>query len=77
MDYTHDAIVIGGGLAGLTASNILSNNRFRTLLIEKSSHLGGNCNSFTDDAGNLFDFGLHVLDYNLNSRTLLQDFLNS
>jgi hypothetical protein len=82
MEFTHDAIVIGGGLAGLTTNNILSNNRFSTLLIEKSASLGGNCNSFIDEAGNLFDYGLHVLDYNRSQFTanflssILQDKIN-
>lgn len=42
MKYEFDAIVIGGGAAGLTASGIAANFGAKTILIEKDK-LGGDC----------------------------------
>ncbi len=42
MRYEYDAIVIGGGAAGLTASGIAANFGAKTLMIEKD-RLGGDC----------------------------------
>ncbi len=41
-NYDYDAIVIGGGAAGLTASGIAANFGARTMMIEKNK-LGGDC----------------------------------
>jgi len=40
--YTYDAVVIGGGAAGLTASGIAANFGAKTMMIE-SHRLGGDC----------------------------------
>lgn len=42
MAYDYDAIVIGGGAAGLTASGIAANFGAKTIMIEKDK-LGGDC----------------------------------
>jgi pyruvate/2-oxoglutarate dehydrogenase complex dihydrolipoamide dehydrogenase (E3) component len=42
MKYEYDAIVIGGGAAGLTASGIAANFGAKTMMIEKD-RLGGDC----------------------------------
>jgi len=42
MKYDYDAIVIGGGAAGLTASGIAANFGAKTMMIEKD-RLGGDC----------------------------------
>lgn len=42
MKYDYDAIVIGGGAAGLTASGIAANFGAKTMMIEKNI-LGGDC----------------------------------
>ncbi|MBY9015432.1 MAG: CoB--CoM heterodisulfide reductase iron-sulfur subunit A family protein [Candidatus Lokiarchaeota archaeon] len=39
------ALVIGGGVSGMTASLELANQRFKTYLIEKEKKLGGNLNN--------------------------------
>ncbi|WP_158282278.1 hydroxysqualene dehydroxylase [Salipaludibacillus keqinensis] len=56
MDY--DVIVIGGGLAGLTAALELSEKGKRTLVIEKRDHIGGRCSSW-DENGMTVESGLH------------------
>ncbi len=40
--FNHDALVIGGGLAGLTASLSLADEGFKVYLLERESELGGN-----------------------------------
>jgi len=41
MKIHQDALVIGGGIAGLTAARTLSQQGYRTHLVEKSAELGG------------------------------------
>jgi len=40
-DFTHRALVIGGGLAGLTAASEIANNGFQVVLVERGAELGG------------------------------------
>ena len=52
----YDAIVVGGGIAGLTSTAFLCKSGYKVLLCEKEDHLGGlvgsfNYNEFTFDAG--------------------------
>lgn len=42
----YDAIIVGGGIAGLTAGAYLSKDGFKTLIVEKESSPGGLVNSF-------------------------------
>jgi phytoene dehydrogenase-like protein len=59
MDY--DAIIVGGGIAGLTAAAYLSKAGKTTLLCEKESRCGGLVNSFTRD-GFVFDGGIRAIE---------------
>jgi len=52
----YDAIIVGGGIAGLTSATYLAKNGFHVLLCEKEDHVGGLVNSFTVD-GFLYDAG--------------------
>lgn len=65
MEY--DAIVVGGGIAGLTATAYLSKAGFHTLLCEKEPSCGGLINSFERD-GFIFDGGIRAME---NSGVLL------
>ena len=49
-------IVIGGGIAGLSASSFLAKSGFDVTLLEKNSHLGGRARKFSD-SGFTFDMG--------------------
>ncbi|MDM8003731.1 MAG: NAD(P)/FAD-dependent oxidoreductase [Bacteroidota bacterium] len=60
-DYKYDTIIVGGGIAGLTAAAYLSEAGRRTLLIEKNSECGGLVNSFSRD-GFVFDAGVRALE---------------
>ncbi len=42
IDITHTALVIGGGVSGMTAALNMANQGFKTFLIEKENQLGGN-----------------------------------
>jgi heterodisulfide reductase subunit A-like polyferredoxin len=42
IDVTQEALVIGGGLAGMTAAAEIANNGFKVNLVEKEPELGGN-----------------------------------
>jgi hypothetical protein len=53
-------IVVGGGLAGLTAANALAGPGRRVTLFEQSSHLGGRARTQVD-RGYLLNLGPHAL----------------
>ena len=59
MEY--DAIVVGGGIAGLTATAYLSKAGLRTLLCEKEPSCGGLISSFERD-GFVFDGGIRAME---------------
>lgn len=56
----YDAIVIGGGISGLLSALALSKEGKKTLLIEKTSYLGGNCRTYEID-GYSVDTGPHAI----------------
>lgn len=53
-------VVIGGGLAGLTAANALAGEGHRVTLLEQSKHLGGRAQT-QRQAGFLLNLGPHAL----------------
>src|SRR5919199_6932735 len=53
-------IVIGGGLAGLTAAADLADAGAQVLLLEKRPVLGGKVSSWVDGEGYPVESGLHV-----------------
>jgi phytoene dehydrogenase-like protein len=55
-----DAVIVGGGLAGLTAASYLARGGRSVLLLEKSSQLGGRAIT-TERHGFLFNRGIHAL----------------
>ena len=57
----YNTIVVGGGIAGLTAAAYLSRGGEKVLLIEKNGECGGLVNSFTRD-GFHFDAGVRALE---------------
>ncbi len=57
----HDAIIVGGGMAGLTAASYLSKAGLKVLLCEKEKKTGGLVNSF-DYKGFVFDGGIRGIE---------------
>jgi squalene-associated FAD-dependent desaturase len=58
----YDALVIGGGFAGLSAAVELTTRGVRVLVLEARPRLGGRATSYRDPAtGELVDNGQHVL----------------
>ncbi|MDO4585296.1 MAG: NAD(P)/FAD-dependent oxidoreductase [Planctomycetia bacterium] len=56
---TYDIVVIGAGLGGMTAANVLARNGFRVLLCEFHHQLGGLATWFRRKEGVIFDVSLH------------------
>ncbi|MDD2522329.1 MAG: NAD(P)/FAD-dependent oxidoreductase [Anaerolineaceae bacterium] len=57
----YDAIVVGGGISGLTAAAFLAKAGQKVLLCEKESRCGGLVNSFERD-GFVYDGGIRALE---------------
>ena len=57
-DY-YDAVVIGSGLGGLTAANVLAKQGRKVLLLEHHYQLGGLATWFRRKGGHIFDISLH------------------
>ena len=55
----YDAIVIGSGLGGLTAANVLAREGRSVLLLEQHYKLGGLATWFKRPGGHIFDISLH------------------
>jgi phytoene dehydrogenase-like protein len=55
----YDCVVIGSGLAGLTAANTLGRAGHRVLLLEQHYKLGGMATWFRRPGGHIFDISLH------------------
>lgn len=56
----YDVIIIGSGLAGMTAANILGRNGHSVLLLESHNKLGGFATwFFRDNRNHVFDISLH------------------
>ncbi len=60
-EKSYDAIVVGGGIAGLTATVYLAREGQKVLLVEKNTELGGLVNSFSRN-GFRFDAGVRALE---------------
>src|SRR2546422_7305961 len=56
-----DAIVVGGGFAGLAAATLLAEEGARVVVLEARPHLGGRARSFVDpETGAVVDNGQHL-----------------
>ena len=63
----YDSIVIGAGIAGITAARQLAEKgNQKVLVIEKREHIGGNCYDRLDDYGILIhEYGPHIFHTNM------------
>src|SRR3954466_15054851 len=61
----YDVVVIGSGLAGMTAANVLGRAGRRVLLLEQHYKLGGMATWFKRPGGHIFDISLHGFPYGM------------
>ena len=61
----YDVVVIGAGLAGLTAANVLGRAGYQVLLLEQHYKLGGLATWFRRPGGHVFDISLHGFPYGM------------
>lgn len=61
----YDVVVIGSGLAGMTAANLLGRCGHRVLLLEQHYKLGGLATWFKRPGGHIFDISLHGFPYGM------------
>ena len=59
--YDYDAIVIGGGLGGISAASIMAKNGINTLVCEHTGGPGGCCSSYEVE-GYKFDIGASIVE---------------
>lgn len=61
----YDTIVIGSGLGGMTAANVLGRQGRSVLLLEQHYKLGGMATWFKRPGGHIFDISLHGFPYGM------------
>jgi all-trans-retinol 13,14-reductase len=65
----YDAIIIGSGLAGLTAANILGRQGHRVAVFEHHYNFGGMATWFKRKPNHIFDISLHGFPYGMVKST--------
>lgn len=58
----YDVIVVGAGVTGLLSALVLAKHGKKVLILERSKHVGGNCNSYVVD-GFQVDTGPHAITH--------------
>jgi phytoene dehydrogenase-like protein len=59
--YDYDVVIVGGGIAGLTAAAYLCNSGYQVVVCEKEKKVGGLVNSF-NYKGFTFDGGIRAIE---------------
>lgn len=82
--YNPDIIIVGAGITGCTIANILGNDGWRVVILEKRDKIGGNCADRVMDNYFIHEYGPHIFhtsskeiwDY-LSEFTIFNNFINS
>ena len=61
----YDVVVIGSGLGGMTAANVLGRAGYSVLLLEQHYKLGGMATWFKRPGGHIFDVSLHGFPFGM------------
>ena len=61
----YDVVVIGSGLGGMTAANVLGRQGRSVLLLEQHYKLGGMATWFKRPGGHIFDISLHGFPFGM------------
>jgi len=57
---SYDLIIVGAGLYGCVCAHEATKRGKRVLLVERRSHIGGNCYTRNVDGINIHDYGAHI-----------------
>ena len=63
-------LIVGAGLTGATLANLLANKGHRVLVLDKRSHLAGNCYDQVQEQILVSRYGAHL--FHTNSQTVWQ-----
>jgi heterodisulfide reductase subunit A2 len=78
LDVTHSALIVGGGLAGMTAATAIADQGFKVSLIEREKTLGGNLRKlyYTFDNNDISAY-LNKLEEKVANNKLINVFTHS
>ena len=58
-------VIVGAGISGAVLARLLAEKNYNVLVVDKRSHIGGNCYDYTDDNGiNIHKYGPHIFRTN-------------
>lgn len=72
-NYKYDYLIVGAGITGATIANILNNNGYKVLVIDKKNHLGGMAHTSVINGIKVHTYGPHI--FHTNSENVWQ-FIN-
>ena len=56
-----DAVIVGAGISGTVLARLLAEANYNILLIDKRTHIGGNCYDYINEIGvNIHKYGPHI-----------------